>query len=33
VAAERADAEHIGAVYEYHRAIANLENAVGRPLR
>lgn len=33
VAAERADAEHVGAVYEYHRAIANLENAVGRPLR
>lgn len=33
VTAERADADHIGAIYEYHRAIANLEYAVGRPLR
>jgi outer membrane protein TolC len=33
VAAERADADYIFAVYEYHRAIAGLENAVGRPLR
>ena len=33
VGAERADADYVGAVYEYHRAIANLENAVGRPLR
>ena len=33
VAAERADAEYVTAVYDYHRAIAALENAVGRPLR
>lgn len=33
VAAERAAADYVTAVYEYHRAIAALENAVGRPLR
>lgn len=33
VAAERADADYVSAIYEYHRAIAGLENAVGRPLR
>jgi outer membrane protein TolC len=33
VGAERADADHVSAIYEYHRAIAGLENAVGRPLR
>ena len=33
VTAERAAADHVGAIYDYHRAIANLENAVGRPLR
>ena len=33
VGADRADADYVGAVYEYHRSIANLENAVGRPLR
>ncbi len=30
---ERASTDRIGAVYDYHRAWAALENAVGRPLR
>ena len=30
---ERAESERINAVYEYHRAFAQLESAVGRPLR
>jgi outer membrane protein len=33
LAAQRADADYIGAIYAYHRSIATLENAVGRPLR
>jgi len=33
VAAERADADYVSAVYNYHWAFAALENAVGRPLR
>ncbi len=33
VEAERAAADYITAVYDHHRAIATLENAVGRPLR
>jgi len=33
VASQRADADYINAVYAYHRAIATLEAAVGRPLR
>jgi outer membrane protein len=33
VAAQRADADHINAVYAYHRSVAALEAAVGRPLR
>lgn len=33
LAADRADTDYITAVYGYHRAIATLENAVGRPLR
>lgn len=33
LAADRADADYVSAVYGYHRAIATLENAVGRPLR
>jgi len=33
VAAEQADAAYVGAVYDYHKAWAVLENAVGRPLR
>jgi outer membrane protein len=33
VAAQRAEADYINAVYAYHRAIAVLEAAVGRPLR
>jgi outer membrane protein len=32
-AADRADTDYITAVYAYHRAIATLEQAVGRPLR
>ena len=32
-AADRADTDYISAVYGYHRAIATLEQAVGRPLR
>lgn len=30
---ERAESERINAIYEYHRAYAQLESAVGRPLR
>jgi outer membrane protein TolC len=33
VAAQRADADHINAVYAYHRSVAALEAAVGSPLR
>ncbi len=33
LAAERAEADYINAVYAYHQAIATLEEAVGRPLR
>jgi outer membrane protein len=33
VSAEQADASYVGAVYDYHKAYAALENAVGRPLR
>ena len=33
LAADKADADYVGAVYDYHKAIATLETAVGRPLR
>jgi len=33
VAAQRAEADYVNAIYAYHRAIASLEGAVGRPLR
>ena len=33
VAAPRAESDYIGAVYDYHKAVAALEAAVGRPLR
>ena len=33
VTTERADADYVGAIYDYHKAYAALENAVGRPLR
>jgi outer membrane protein len=33
VSAEQADAAYVGAIYDYHKAFAALENAVGRPLR
>jgi outer membrane protein len=33
LAAQQAEADYVNAVYAYHRAIATLENAVGRPLR
>jgi len=33
VSAEQADAAYVGAIYDYHKAYAALENAVGRPLR
>jgi outer membrane protein len=33
LAAQRAEADYINAVYGYHQAIATLESAVGRPLR
>jgi len=33
VTTERADADYVTAVYDYHKAFAALENAVGRPLR
>ena len=29
----RAEADYVNAIYEYHKAIAQLEFAVGRPLR
>ena len=32
-AADQADAAFVNSVYDYHKAIATLENAVGRPLR
>ncbi len=32
-AADQADANYVNAVSDYHKAIATLENAVGRPLR
>lgn len=33
VTAEQAEASYVTAVYDYHKAFAALENAVGRPLR
>jgi len=33
LAAQRADADYINAVYAYHRSVASLEAAVGRSLR
>jgi outer membrane protein TolC len=30
---ERAESERINAIYDYHKAYAQLESAVGRPLR
>ena len=33
LAAQQAEADYVNAVYAYHRAIATLEAAVGRPLR
>jgi len=33
VAALRAESEYVTAVYDYHKALAALEGAVGRPLR
>lgn len=33
VTAQQAEADYITAVYDYHRALASLEAAVGRPLR
>ena len=33
VASLRAESDYIGAVYDYHKAVAALEAAVGRPLR
>ena len=33
VTAEQAEADYVTAVYDYHKAYAALENAVGRPLR
>lgn len=33
LAAQLAESDYVNAVYAYHRAIATLENAVGRPLR
>jgi outer membrane protein len=33
LAAQRADSDYINAVYDYHKAIAALETAAGRPLR
>ena len=32
-AVQRAEADYVTAVYDYHKAIAALEAAVGRPLR
>jgi len=33
VTALRAETDYIGAVYDYHKAVAALQAAVGRPLR
>jgi len=33
LAANQADADYVTAVYDYHKAVATLENAVGRPLQ
>ena len=33
VAALRAETDYVSAVYDYHKALAALEAAVGRPLR
>jgi len=33
VASEQAEADYVFAVYDYHKAFADLENEVGRPLR
>ena len=33
LAAQRADSDYINAGYDYHKTIAGLESAVGRPLR
>ncbi len=33
LAAQRAESDYVNAVYDYHKAIAALETAVGRPLR
>jgi outer membrane protein len=33
VAAQQAEADYVNAIYAYHRSIASLEAAVGRPLR
>jgi len=33
VAALRAETEYVNAIYDYHKALATLEAAVGRPLR
>jgi len=33
LAAQRADGDYINAIYAYHRSVASLEAAVGRPLR
>jgi outer membrane protein TolC len=33
LAGQRAEADYINAIYAYHRAVASLEAAVGRPLR
>lgn len=33
LAAQQAEADHINAIYAYHRAVASLESAVGRRLR
>ena len=30
---ERAESDRINAIYDYHKAFASLESAVGRPLR
>ena len=30
---ERAESDRINAIYDYHKAFAALESAVGRPLR
>ena len=33
IASARAQTDYVNAVYDYHRSFAQLENAVGRPLR